>query len=71
MIIPSNRFIESGEEKDEILYKYKTILQTMPCKHFNFGEGKCPFLNSCFYAHQLKYVARRGVGLNCECVFLF
>ena len=55
VIIPSNQFIESGDEKDEIMYRYKTILQNMPCKHFNKGEGKCPFLNSCFYAHQLKY----------------
>ena len=23
----------------------------MPCKHFNFGQGTCPFGSSCFYAH--------------------
>lgn len=24
------------------------------CKHFNFGEGRCPFVNSCFYKHALR-----------------
>lgn len=32
---------------------YKKRLQEIPCKHFNKGQGKCPFLNSCFYSHKL------------------
>jgi hypothetical protein len=23
----------------------------MPCKHFAFGKGRCPFAPNCFYAH--------------------
>jgi E3 ubiquitin-protein ligase makorin len=23
----------------------------VPCRHFAFGEGVCPFGSSCFYAH--------------------
>ena len=40
----------------------------MPCKHFNFGQGTCPFGSSCFYAHTDKagrpvlLEPRRAVG---------
>lgn len=26
-------------------------MRAIPCRHFNFGEGTCPFGSSCFYAH--------------------
>ena len=29
-------------------------LRAVPCKHFAFGEGTCPFGSSCFYAHMDK-----------------
>jgi hypothetical protein len=30
------------------------VLEEIPCRHFNFGKGECPFLNSWFYAHYTK-----------------
>ena len=33
---------------------YKDNLATKPCKHFNYGEGICPFGSSCFYNHVYK-----------------
>ena len=26
-------------------------MKQIPCKHFNYGEGDCPFGASCFYQH--------------------
>eukprot|EP00965_Chrysotila_dentata_P066325 2195842-Pleurochrysis_carterae.AAC.2 len=51
-----------------LLPGYLTRLSTMPCKHFAFGAGTCPFGSSCFYAHvdragnAVRTVPRRVVG---------
>jgi hypothetical protein len=29
-------------------------MKQIDCKHFNFGEGTCPFSTSCFYRHVTK-----------------
>jgi E3 ubiquitin-protein ligase makorin len=39
----------SPEEKKEIIDIYKAKLRSIDCKHFNFGNGNCPFGASCFY----------------------
>eukprot|EP01024_Parvocaulis_polyphysoides_P059692 TRINITY_DN6469_c0_g2_i1.p1 TRINITY_DN6469_c0_g2~~TRINITY_DN6469_c0_g2_i1.p1 ORF type:complete len:407 (+),score=33.57 TRINITY_DN6469_c0_g2_i1:129-1223(+) len=53
-ITPSTTWPQTSEEKDSITSGYKNKLRDMDCKHFNFGEGKCPFGVSCFYKHAFK-----------------
>eukprot|EP00163_Fabomonas_tropica_P017302 TRINITY_DN3077_c0_g1_i2.p1 TRINITY_DN3077_c0_g1~~TRINITY_DN3077_c0_g1_i2.p1 ORF type:complete len:456 (+),score=35.05 TRINITY_DN3077_c0_g1_i2:414-1781(+) len=50
-ITPSPYWPKSEEEKNEITEAYKHKLNAIPCKHFNYGAGTCPFGTSCFYAH--------------------
>lgn len=40
------------EEKDVIIEDYKQQLQDKDCKHFDSGNGTCPFGTSCFYRHE-------------------
>ncbi|CAB4268063.1 unnamed protein product [Prunus armeniaca] len=42
------------EEKQEIIDSYKSRLRSIDCKHFDFGNGNCPFGTSCFYKHTVK-----------------
>ncbi|KAK8284753.1 hypothetical protein E1A91_D08G181200v1 [Gossypium mustelinum] len=63
-VIPSVIWYWTPEEKQRIVDGYKAKLRTINCKHFNFGNGNCPFGNSCFYKHayrdgQLEEVALR------------
>jgi len=51
-IIPSQYWIELPEEKSKLIEDYKDNLARKDCRHFNFGEGECPFSTSCFYRHQ-------------------
>ncbi|XP_030962761.1 probable E3 ubiquitin-protein ligase makorin-1 [Quercus lobata] len=37
------------EEKQDIVDSYKAKLKSIDCKHFDFGNGNCPFGSSCFY----------------------
>lgn len=50
LVIPSAAYA-TGKEKNEIRAAYLTRLSTIPCKHFNYGEGHCPFAPYCHYAH--------------------
>jgi len=50
-VIPSSRVVKSGPEKDDLFEDYKGALADIPCKLFNKGNGVCPFMNSCLYAH--------------------
>lgn len=52
-IIPSSTFVRDGEEKARIIEAYKKKLQVIPCRHWDFGRGRCPFGASCFYSHLL------------------
>ncbi|KAL4324886.1 hypothetical protein GQ457_11G019890 [Hibiscus cannabinus] len=66
-VIPSVIWFWSPEEKQQIVDGYKAKLRSINCKHFNFGNGNCPFGNSCFYKHayrngQLEEVALRHLG---------
>ncbi|XP_022148808.1 E3 ubiquitin-protein ligase makorin isoform X2 [Momordica charantia] len=66
-VIPSVIWYSSKEQKQEIVDSYKTRLRSIDCKHFNFGNGNCPFGSSCFYKHayrdgQLEEVVLRHIG---------
>jgi len=50
-VIPSV-FVPIGAPRKRMLEEgYLRRLRKLPCKHFNFGDGTCPFGSSCFYAH--------------------
>ncbi|KAF7836031.1 E3 ubiquitin-protein ligase makorin [Senna tora] len=53
-VIPSNIWYSTKEEKEEIIDNYKTNCKLIDCKHFDFGNGNCPFGNNCFYKHTVK-----------------
>ncbi|KAL6565693.1 hypothetical protein OROHE_004748 [Orobanche hederae] len=50
-VIPSVIWYSSKEEKQAIVDSYKGKLRSIDCKHFDFGNGTCPFGTSCFYKH--------------------
>ena len=54
LVVPSYYMVNSGTDKDHLIDEYNDTLLEIPCKHFNQGKGKCPFLNSCKYEHRLK-----------------
>ncbi|KAM7262885.1 hypothetical protein ACFE04_000568 [Oxalis oulophora] len=53
-VIPSVIWYASSEEKNEIVENYHAKLRSIDCKHFNFGNGNCPFGTSCFYRHMYR-----------------
>lgn len=50
-VIPSKFWVEGKDEKIRLIDNYKLALSKKPCMHFQQGNGKCPFNNSCFYEH--------------------
>jgi E3 ubiquitin-protein ligase makorin len=50
-VIPSVIWYANKKEKQEIVDSYKARLRSIDCKHFEFGNGSCPFGTSCFYKH--------------------
>ncbi|KAJ3058408.1 hypothetical protein HDU99_006815, partial [Rhizoclosmatium hyalinum] len=40
--------------KEAALEAYKKRMNRIDCKHYNFGEGTCPFGTSCLYRHVRK-----------------
>ncbi|KAF2544225.1 hypothetical protein F2Q68_00033068 [Brassica cretica] len=50
-VVPSVVWYSTPDEKKEIVDIYKAKLRSINCKHFNFGNGNCPFGGSCFYKH--------------------
>lgn len=50
-IVPSAVWPSSNEQKEQIVAGYKAKLASIDCRLFNFGEGQCPFAQSCFYKH--------------------
>lgn len=66
-VIPSVIWYASKEEKQEIVDSYKARLRSIDCRHFDFGNGTCPFGTSCFYKHayrdgRLEEVVLRHLG---------
>lgn len=51
VIIPSDSFETEPEQKGLLLERYRAKLGRIPCKHFAFGEGSCPFGSRCMYSH--------------------
>jgi E3 ubiquitin-protein ligase makorin len=51
VIVPSDSFETEREQKDLLLASYRGKLGRIPCKHFAFGDGTCPFGTRCMYAH--------------------
>jgi E3 ubiquitin-protein ligase makorin len=51
VVIPSETFEDDPDAKQELFDAYKLKLSLIPCKHYAFGDGECPFGTSCLYAH--------------------
>ncbi|KAJ3279557.1 hypothetical protein HK104_001372 [Borealophlyctis nickersoniae] len=56
-VTPSVVWVVDPEAKAQVVEEYKAKLGSIPCKHYNYGDGTCPFGTSCFYQH----VGRDGV----------
>ncbi|RUS14828.1 hypothetical protein BC937DRAFT_93265, partial [Endogone sp. FLAS-F59071] len=63
-ITPSAVWITDRAEKHRVIDEYKRKLSAIPCKHFNQGEGTCPFGTSCFYAHIYKDGTREEINIR-------
>ncbi|KFK35506.1 hypothetical protein AALP_AA5G293500 [Arabis alpina] len=50
-VVPSVIWFSAPQQKKEIIDNYREKLRSIDCKHFNFGDGNCPFGTSCFYKH--------------------
>lgn len=50
-IIPCDRFVTDPARKARINREYHAQQRAIPCRHFDYGRGQCPFGTSCFYAH--------------------
>ena len=53
-ITPSAIWPANAEEKERIVSGYTLKLAEIDCRHFNYGEGSCPFGSSCMYRHQYR-----------------
>ncbi|KAJ3381431.1 hypothetical protein HDU84_005120 [Entophlyctis sp. JEL0112] len=51
IVIPSSIWIADTAEKEAALEAYKRRMNRIDCKHYNQGEGTCPFGTSCLYRH--------------------
>ncbi|KAI9100570.1 hypothetical protein DFS34DRAFT_578592 [Phlyctochytrium arcticum] len=56
-ITPSVIWPRSAAEKEKMIDTYRQKLRAVDCKHYNYGQGSCPFGTSCFYRH----VTRDGI----------
>lgn len=63
-VIPSVIWYSNPEEKQEIVDGYKSKLSGIDCRHFDFGNGSCPFGTSCFYKHVYKDGTREETKLR-------
>jgi len=50
-VIASDRYIADPTGKAALIDEVQASKQSIPCKHWNYGRGECPFGDSCFYAH--------------------
>ncbi|KAG5539044.1 hypothetical protein RHGRI_019558 [Rhododendron griersonianum] len=66
-VIPSVIWYSSKEEKQEIVDSYKEKLKSIHCKHFDFGNGSCPFGSSCFYMVSYDDKWCDGLSLSLRC----
>ena len=50
-VIACDRFVSESSRKAALNADYSRATHSIPCRHFNYGRGECPFGSSCFYAH--------------------
>lgn len=50
-VISSDRYIADSARKAVLSQQYHSAQRSIPCRHWNYGRGECPFGSSCFYAH--------------------
>jgi E3 ubiquitin-protein ligase makorin len=50
-VVPTDRHVSDPDRKHLIVSAYKENMSQIPCTHYNFGNGTCPFGSSCFYLH--------------------
>lgn len=63
-VVPSSVWITDEAEKATLRELYKNNMSTIACRHFNFGDGSCPFGTSCHYAHLNRDGARQEITLR-------
>lgn len=51
-ITPATTWPRNEEEKMKVTEAYRERLSKIPCRHFDRGDGICPFGTSCFYEHR-------------------
>ncbi|XP_017782292.1 PREDICTED: probable E3 ubiquitin-protein ligase makorin-1 isoform X2 [Nicrophorus vespilloides] len=61
-VCPSAYWVDTKEDKDKVIEKYKLVLSRKDCKYFKHGRGHCPFGNKCFYRHCLHNGKKIDVG---------
>jgi len=61
-VCPSPYWVDTKEEKEKVINKYKSALAKKDCKYFKHGRGNCPFGNKCFYRHCLENGKQVDVG---------
>lgn len=47
----ADTLVRDGKRKRFLLAAYRAKLASIPCRHFDYGRGVCPFGDACFYAH--------------------
>jgi hypothetical protein len=50
-IVPCDRMVRDRARKQKLIDAYQANLRQIDCKHFDRGNGTCPFGTSCFYRH--------------------
>jgi hypothetical protein len=50
-IVPCDRMVRDPARKNKLIDAYQANLRQIDCKHFDRGNGTCPFGTSCFYRH--------------------
>ena len=50
-VVPTDRHVSDFDRKRDLISSYRDNMGQIPCTHYNFGNGKCPFGSSCFYLH--------------------
>ena len=53
-ITPTTIWPRNEEEKAAAIDAYVTRMSKIPCKHFDGGDGTCPFGTSCHYEHRYR-----------------
>lgn len=50
-ITPSQHWPADAAEKAATIEAYQGKMNKIPCRNFDYGDGRCPFGSSCFYRH--------------------